>query len=171
MSSLADVFRTLNDLHEAGLFAEYAVGGGMAVLFYAEPVRTYDVDVFIFLPPQSGFLIDMTPLYRALSERGFFPDAEHILVHGVAVQFLPAYNPLVEEAVANARICDYEGVSVRVIGPEYLIALALQTGGSKRRLRAETMIEQGAADEEKLQAILQAHGILGDRNAEGQYNG
>ena len=88
MASFAEVFETLNELKRDGLFEDYAVGGGMAVLFYSEPIRTYDVDVFILLPPQSGFLIDMAPLYQALEARGFFPDAEHILVHGVPVQLL-----------------------------------------------------------------------------------
>lgn len=35
---------------EEGVVLDYAVGGAMAVLFYAEPTRTYDVDVFALLP-------------------------------------------------------------------------------------------------------------------------
>lgn len=159
MASLAEVFRTLNELKAAGLFREYAVGGGMAVLFYAEPVNTYDVDVFVFLPPQEGLLISMTPLYDALRGRGFGFEAEHVLIHGVPVQFLPAYNPLVEEAVAEAPAHDFEGVPVRVVGPEYLAALALQTGGAVRRMRAALLREQANLDEEKLAALLAAHVI------------
>lgn len=56
--------------------------------------------------------------------RGFAADAEHILVHGVPVQFLPAYNALAEAAVTTARTLDYDGVPVRVINPEHLVALA-----------------------------------------------
>ena len=29
--------------------AQYAIGGATAVLFYAEPTRTYDLDVFVTL--------------------------------------------------------------------------------------------------------------------------
>jgi Fe2+ or Zn2+ uptake regulation protein len=41
MSSLSDVFRELNTLKETGLVHDYAIGGATAVLFYAEPARTY----------------------------------------------------------------------------------------------------------------------------------
>jgi len=58
------------------------------------------------------------------------------MIEGVPVQFFPAYNSLVEESVVTARVCDYEGVPVRVVDPEHLIALALQTGGPRRRERA-----------------------------------
>ena len=36
--------------HAAGVVTDYAIGGATAVLFYAEPTRTYDVDVFVTLP-------------------------------------------------------------------------------------------------------------------------
>jgi hypothetical protein len=162
MASLAEVFRILNALKSEGLFHEYAVGGGMAVLFYAEPVRTYDIDVFIFLPAQSGLLLDMTPLYQTLRKKGFSSDAEHILIEGVPVQFLPAYNPLVEEAVREALTHDYEQVPVRVIGPEHLIAIALQTGGRQRQLRAAMVLEQGEVDRTRLRAILKMYGLSSD---------
>lgn len=49
MSSLADVFRLLNRMRDERIVAQYAVGGATAVLFYAEPTRTYDLDVFVTL--------------------------------------------------------------------------------------------------------------------------
>ena len=49
MSSLGDVFRILNRMQDEGLVAQYAVGGATAVLFYAEPSRTYDLDMFVTL--------------------------------------------------------------------------------------------------------------------------
>jgi hypothetical protein len=36
---------------------------------------------------------------------------------------------------------DYDGVPVRVIDPEHLVALAFQAGGHKRRERAWQLIE------------------------------
>ena len=44
MPSLSDVFRVIDDMRRARVFAEYAIGGATAVLFYAEPTRTYDLD-------------------------------------------------------------------------------------------------------------------------------
>jgi hypothetical protein len=160
MSSFGNIFRALNELVEEGVIQAYALGGATAILFYAEPVRTYDIDVFVFLPPQESGLISMEPLYRELKRRGYTPDAEHIMMFETPVQFLPAYNALVVEAVEHAVTHDYDGVPVQVIGPEYLAALALQTGGRHRRLRAEALIEaEGVVDQAKLQSILDAYRI------------
>ena len=54
--------------------------------------------------------------------------AEHVLIEGVPVQFLPAYNALADEAIETAATLDYEGVPVRVVRPEYLVALYLEPG-------------------------------------------
>ena len=127
MNTLADVFRELNALQSAGVVRHYAVGGAMAVLFYAEPIRTYDVDVFVIVPgTERQSLAPLETIYEWTSARGFQPDAEHVVIHGVPVQFLPAYSVLVEEAVLRARREDYDGVPVRVVGPEHLVALAIQ---------------------------------------------
>jgi hypothetical protein len=36
VASLADVFRVLNDMRSHGVIDDYAIGGAMAVLFYAD---------------------------------------------------------------------------------------------------------------------------------------
>jgi hypothetical protein len=160
MSTLGDVFRELNLLKATGLVRDYAIGGATAVLFYAEPTRTYDVDVFILLDaPTPPGLTSLSTLYAWARSRGFATDAEHILVHGVPVQFLPAHNALAEDAVGGARVLDYDGVPVRVIDPEHLAALAFQAGGSRRRERAWQLLETGGVNRERLRALLAAHGI------------
>ncbi len=160
MSSLLQVFRLLNEMRAERLVEDYALGGAMAALFYAEPVRTYDLDVFV-LVPASGDLVSLSPIYEWLGSRGFRPDAEHVLIHGVPVQFLPSYNAVVEDAIRSARNLDYEGVEVRVSPPEHLIALALQAGGRKRRERAFQLLESGEIDRGLLQRLLDEHGISG----------
>ena len=160
MASLADVFRELNTLKATGLVRDYALGGATAVLFYAEPARTYDVDVFILLQsPTASPLVSLASLYDWARSRGFEVDAEHVIIHGVPVQFLPAHNALAEEAVATARTLDYEGVAVRVVDPEHLAALAFQAGGPKRRERAWQLLETGGVNRTRLRTLLAAHGI------------
>ena len=160
MSTLADVFREFNELKATGLVRNYAIGGATAALFYAEPARTYDIDVFVLLGPDAQRpLVSLEPFYQWARTRGFGVDAEHILVHGVPVQFLPAHNTLVEAAVNTARTLDYDDVSVRVIDPEHLVALALQAGGHKRRERAWQLLEAGVVNREALRALLAAHGM------------
>jgi hypothetical protein len=161
--TLGDVFRELNALQKDGVVQRYALGGATAVLFYAEPTRTYDLDVFVVLPSDAS--ASLTPLHRIYAwarARGFTSDAEHVLIHGVPVQFLPAYNLLVGEAVAEARTYDYGGGPVQVVGPEHLVALALQAGGARRRERAWQLLEAGAVDRQGLAKILARHAIAAE---------
>jgi hypothetical protein len=161
MPTFADVFKELNTLKEERVIGDYALGGATAVLFYAEPTRTYDVDVFVLLASvRASALVSLDPIYEWARCRGFTEKSEHILIHGVPVQFLPAHNALAEEAVATARTLDYEGVPVRVIGPEHLAALAFQAGGGRRRERAWQLIESGSVDKTKLDGLLEKHGII-----------
>jgi hypothetical protein len=159
VASLADVFRVLNDMKADRIIEDYAIGGAMAVLFYAEPTRTYDLDVFVLLPASDEPLINLTPMYAWLQERGFEPEAEHVVVHGVPVQLIPAYNGLVEEAISEAQELDYDTVPVRVTSPEHLIALAFQAGGRKRRERAFQLLETVDIDRDKLDELLDRHRV------------
>ena len=159
LSSLSAVFAVLNEMKVEGVFEDYALGGAMAVLFYAEPTRTYDLDVFVALPQAPGRIIQLRPIYKWLEQRGYRPEAEHVLIHGVPVQFLPAYNNLVEETVKEARLLDYERVPVRVSGPEHLVALCIQAGGRRRRERAFQLLESGTVDRRKLRVLFSRHGL------------
>ena len=161
MSSLKDVFAVLEQMRDEGVVRAYAIGGATAALFYAEPTRTYDVDVFVLLPStDAAALTSLAPVYAWARGHGIPSEGEHLLVHGVPVQILHAYNALVEEAVIMARTHDYDGTRVHVVGPEHLIALALQAGGARRRERAWQLLQFGGVDRPRLQALLAAHGIV-----------
>ena len=163
MSSLADVFRILNRMQDEGLVTRYAVGGATAVLFYAEPTRTYDLDVFVTLEAVGNdVLAPLSRVYGWAREQGFGLQAEHLLIEGVPVQLLPAYNALVGGALLSARVHDYGGVPVRVVDPEHLVALALQAGGARRRERAWQLLETGAVDRERLRQLLTTHAIAAE---------
>ena len=147
----------LNELEREGAFSSYAIGGAMAATFYTEPVLTFDLDVFVVLSPGTGQLISLAPVYEALRARGYGEEKETVMIEGVPVQFLPAYNALVEEALAQAREIDYEGVSARVLRAEHLIAIGLQTGRSKDRARVAMLREQASLDLNLLADILKRH--------------
>lgn len=167
VASLPDVFRVLNDMKSEGIIRDYALGGAMAVLFYAEPTRTYDLDVFVILPPSDQPIVTLTPIYAWLRARGFEAHAEHVLIHGVPVQLIPAYNDLVAEATTAAREHDYEDVTVRVCPPEHLIALALQAGGGRRRERAHQLFETADIDRILLDRLLRRYGIHAPWSSDG----
>ena len=163
MSSLADVFRVLNRMCDEGIVAQYAVGGAAAVLFYAEPTRTYDLDVFVTLEAVGNdVLVPLAGIYAWARSQGFGLQAEHLLIEGVPVQLLPAWNALVEAALLTARVHDYGGVPVRVVDPDHLVALALQAGGARRRERAWQLLEAGAVDRVRLRQILTTHAIAAE---------
>src|SRR6266481_3147950 len=105
----------LNELEKESVFSRYAIGGAMAATFYTEPVLTFDLDVFVLLSVSTGKLVLLAPIYEALRQRGYKEEKECVLIGGVPVQFLPAYNALVEEALTQAREIDYEGVPTRVV--------------------------------------------------------
>lgn len=160
VASLADVFRVLNELEATGVLDRYAVGGAVAMVFWAEPVATFDLDVFVLLPPDSSStIVSLEPLYAVLRSRGFEPAAEHVMIHGTPVQFLVSPNPLADEAIEMAAPQDLDGVPFRVIRPEHLCALWLQAGGAKRRERVEILRQAGAVDERALLELLRKHGV------------
>ena len=160
MSSLADVFRVLNRMRDEGIVSQYAIGGATAVLFYAEPTRTYDLDVFVALDAGAGDdLVSLSAAYEWARAQGYGLRAEHLMIEGVPVQLLPAFNALVETALSTARVHDYGGVPVHVVGPEHLVALALQAGGLRRRERAWQLLQSGAVDRDRLVEILATHAV------------
>lgn len=76
----------LNELEKNGLLERYAIGGGIAALYYAEPVLTYDLDVFCILPSEREEVITLSPIYEYLQDKSYKADEEHILIEGVPVQ-------------------------------------------------------------------------------------
>jgi hypothetical protein len=149
--------KTLNILEQRGLLGRYAIGGAMAAMFYTEPLLTFDLDVFVTLPEGQGGLLTLTPLYEALKAEGHQAENECIAIHGVPVQFLPAYNSLLEEALAEALETTYETTPTRVLRPEHLIAICLQTGRAKDQQRVRLLAEQAVVDPDRLARILARH--------------
>jgi hypothetical protein len=148
----------LNEIEKAGVFSRYAIGGAMGAIFYTEPFLTFDLDVFVILPQTAGGLVSLSPIYDALRARGYREEVnECVIVEGVPVQFLPAYNSLIEEALDQAQETTYENMPTRVLRSEYLLAVALQTGRNKDRERVRILREQANLDMNLLADILKRH--------------
>lgn len=149
----------LNKLEADGLITRYAIGGAIAFLFHAEPVLTYDMDIFCFLPTGDSKLITLEPIYSYLKEKGYREDREHIIIEGLPVQFIPAYNDLVVEAVTEAKETRFKKTPTRVVRPEYLVAISLQTDRPKDRARLPQLLDQADIDGRALATILKRHGL------------
>ena len=159
--SFREALGIVGQLRDEGVVEEYAVGGAMAMVFWAEPVATYDLDVFVLLPADSGPLVSLAPLYEWAIRRGYAVLQEHIMMAGVPVQIIPAHNDLAEEAVREAVLLDLEGLPVRVVRPEYLIALYLETSARtrKRMERVAALLEGAQIDRSRLDLILSRYGL------------
>jgi hypothetical protein len=149
--------RVIKDMARQGIIKAYAIGGGIAATYYIEPVLTYDLDIF-FIPASEGLDV-LAPIYEYARELGFDAEAEAILIEGFPVQFIPAYNDLVREAVENASFLKYRDVEARVVTAEYLAAIALQTGRAKDRERLVRLLEDAVIDRTVLGRILEFFGL------------
>jgi len=76
------------------------------------------------------------------------------------VQFLPPYDLLTEEALAQAVETEVERVRTSVMTAEHLVAIALKTGRGKDFARILQFIESGVPGADQLDAILTRHGLL-----------
>jgi hypothetical protein len=149
--------QVLNVLEEEGIISHYAIAGAMGATFYAEPLLTFDLDIIVLLPQTQSGLLTLSPLYEALRGRGYMEEGECVLIEGIPVQFLPAYNVLLEEALREARIMSYETTTTRVLRLEHLLAICVQTGRAKDRERVRMLREQAQIDEAYLFQILHRH--------------
>lgn len=159
--AFADTLRALNAVKADGVIEEYAIAGAMAIVFWAEPVPTFDLDVLVLPAVPEGGLVGLGSIYRWADARGYPAQDEHIVVEGLPTQFIPAPNSLAREAIATASALEYEGESVRVVRPEYLIALYLQPQARtpRRRERAAMLLELASLNRALLDEILQRHGL------------
>jgi len=156
---LEKALKIINELQSEGLIKKYAIGGAFASLFYVDPITTYDLDIMIILEDDSKKLISLSPLYERLLKRGYKPEKEHIIIEGIPIQFIPAYNNLVIEAVNFSVVKKYENTSTFVINPEYQIAIMLDTNRDKDRERISRIIKETEVNLINLEKILSKYNL------------
>ncbi|MBI2859855.1 MAG: hypothetical protein HYX90_12370 [Chloroflexi bacterium] len=157
MKPLLTVLKILNSLKRRRVIRDYAIWGAVAVMRYTEPFFTRDLDILVV--PASDTLDALTPMYKAFSELGYGWEGFSIMVEDLPVQFMVPTR-LGREAVSEARVSLISGLRVKVLSPEYLIALALVSGREKDKYKISLLLQQAKLDEEKLHAILSRHRLL-----------
>ena len=149
----------INQLEQEKIIGRYAIGGAVAATRYIEPIQTYDLDIFVALPTSTSGLLSITPIYNYLKERGYEPKGETISIEGWAVQFLPVYNPLTEEALEKAKDADFGSTPTRVFSAEHLAAIMLETGRPKDHARLAQFLEFDVMDMKTFNNIIQRHNL------------
>ena len=122
---------TANEMERLGLIGKYAIAGSVAVIYFATPVDTDDLDIFFLHGLRVNEIFSMQQIYEHLKSKGFLPERFTVMMDGVKVQFVPSTGELSNEALEKAEVVTLFGVTTRVIIPEYLIALKLIAGRSK----------------------------------------
>lgn len=151
----------LNSLKDKALIDGYAIGGGVATIFYTEPVFTYDLDVFVIVKSEPNEkIISLAPIYDYLTSKGYSWKGEHIVIEDLPVQFIPGESGIEREAVENAKDVTYGGVKTKIISAEYLIAIALKVGRRKDFEKVTRLFDQTKIDKSTLEKILKKHGLL-----------
>lgn len=150
----------INELKKQGIIEDYAIGGGIAAIYYIEPILTYDLDIFIILPQAKGKrVIDLSALFDNLRQKGYLWKKEHLIIEGVPVQFIPA-DELETEAIDNAATVDYEGTKTKVFPAEYLITVLVRAGRTKDIEKVGKILEQSTVKYKKLKSILSKYKLL-----------
>jgi hypothetical protein len=156
---MQEALRALNQLVADRVIGAYAIGGAVGASFYIEAIRTEDVDAFVLVPGPASGLLMLTPIYKALSDRGGVIEREYVRFGDWPVQILTDATPLLSEAIRDAVSVTFHGIRTRVFTAEHLCAIALQTGRSKDYLRVRLFLEQGAVNEEALNTIVERYGL------------
>jgi len=146
-------------IHEALTHAKvpYALGGALALAYYAEPRATIDIDVNVFLPTArwreaieelETLGVSTDSLDPAALER----DGQCRLWWGDnAVDLFFAYDPIHTEMRKQARRAPFGGVTVSILSPEHLAVCKAMFDRRKDWLDIEQMLV--ATDELDVAAI------------------
>ncbi|MFN0095775.1 MAG: nucleotidyltransferase family protein [Dehalococcoidia bacterium] len=124
--SLVDrLLAVCNVLERAGI--PYAVGGALALAYYAEPRATQDIDLNIFLPEGDGELV-----FEALGDLGLRATPEQrrrvaaegqvrLDLDGTMLDLFFAGLPFHEQCRERARQVPFDGGAIRVLSAEDLV--------------------------------------------------
>ncbi|HYT50454.1 MAG TPA: hypothetical protein VEL78_08690 [Pyrinomonadaceae bacterium] len=155
---MKETFAVINQMVADGAIENYAIAGAIGAMFYVEPFSTEDLDVFVLTPDDR--LVIYLPGWEYLKARGYSEiRKEGIVVEGWTVQFMPVNNPLEREAYVNAQELDYDGINVRVVLPEHLVAIMLKVGRLRDLARVEMFLNQKEVDLDALEEVIQQHDL------------
>ena len=156
--NIEKVFKIINKMHQEGVLKNYAIGGAVATIYYTEPFATKDIDIF-FIPPEKEGLISLTPFYDFLLKKGYTTYKEYIIIGETPIQFIPAATDLEKEAIENAILVKYNNLEIKILKPEYLIAIFVKVYRPKDKVKLIKLIDQTKIDKPFLQDILQRYGL------------
>jgi hypothetical protein len=156
------VIQAINRMQADGVIENYAIGGGIAAVYYLEPYQTDDLDIFIPISAvafgEAG-LVSLEPIYSYLNSLGYAAVKEGVLIEDWLVQFIPAFETVQDEALRHAREVTYGDTTTKIFAPEYLAAELLRSGRLKDQVRVVALIESGNLNTALFHDIIKRHGL------------
>lgn len=156
------VIQVINRMQTDGIIGDYAIGGGIAAVYYLEPYHTDDLDIFIPVSAvafgEAG-LVSLEPIYSYLKSLGYAAVKEGVMIEDWLVQFIPTFETVQDEALTHARQVKYGETTTKLFSPEYLAAELLRSGRLKDQVRVAALIESGHLDMALFRDILNRHGL------------
>ena len=144
------VIKRLNRLKKTGVMKDYAIGGAHAVAYYLEPVKTLDLDIFVFAESDQDFYVFRTYIKKA----GFRVRGTHVIIDDTPVHFLPgSLHPFINEAVRRAKRIRVRSIPTKVLTAEYLIVSLLMAFRLKDKMVIPDLLD--LADMERLRTIIE----------------
>lgn len=161
LSILGPTLKVLNRLEAEGIIKRPTIGGSIALMYYSQPAKTDDLDVFCHIVGQGDF-VSLGPIYKRLEELKYEINDLYVNIEGVDVQFLVPgpLEALPQEALDNSIEITVEGVPTRVFQYEYGLAVKAQANRAKDWIHIIAAIESTAPDETKLIPILEKYGLV-----------
>lgn len=168
VDSFASILRWLDGVVSAGVIEDYAITGAVAASIWDEATATQDLDVAVIVAQGGHSALDpLRPVLAWLDEQGYQFEGEHVVVSGVPVQLLPAWHPLIEDAIRAAVDIPYRGDGIepgarmRLVAPTYLVASWRLPGAqsARRAERAQRLRDAGVVDEALLAELMARYGL------------
>jgi hypothetical protein len=158
------VIEVLNQMQADGVFEKFAIGGGIATIYYLEPYQTDDIDVF-FLPVFFGKegLVSLEPIYSYLEKLGYHSVDEGVGIIQIEewpVQFVPVCESTQEEAVMKAQQARYGETPTLIFTAEHLAAELLRSGRAKDHARVVDLVRSKQVEMKTFRDILNRHGLF-----------
>lgn len=161
-TDLGAVIDVLDDMRNAAIISDYAIGGAVAAILHNEAISTVDLDIFFFFAePPTGLILSLEKIYDYARQNNFSVDADFINIHGWLVQFVEAsHSPLWTESVKTAETMTIDNRAVKVIDREHLAAMWIYAGRRKDIRKIEMFDEAGIMDSEILSDVLLRFNLL-----------
>lgn len=154
------VIQVLNQMQADGVIEKYAIGGGIASIYYLEAYQTDDIDVFVLpvVTRESG-LISLESIYAYLENLGYHSVDEGIgiLIEDWPVQFLFACESIQEEAVALAEDVPFGQSHTRIFSAAHLAAELLRSGRDKDLIRVKKLYQSAGVDRVFFHELVRQH--------------